>query len=91
MPEQHEITVKVVNRLGLHARPAMELVDLAGSFKSDVSIVRDDQAVDRKSIMQVMMRAATKGTELTIVAEGPDAEKAVAAIGDLINRGFDEE
>ncbi len=91
MPEQHEITVKVVNRLGLHARPAMELVDLASSFKSNVSIVRDDQEVDGKSIMQVMMLAATQGTVLIVRAEGPDAEKAIKAIRDLIKRGVDED
>ena len=91
MSKHHEITVKVVNRLGLHARPAMELVDLAGTFTSTVTIVRDDQEVDGKSIMQVMMLAATQGTVLIVRAEGPDAEKAIKAIRDLIKRGFDED
>ncbi len=91
MSKRHEIKVKVVNRLGLHARPAMELVDLAGTFSSTVTIVRDDQEVDGKSIMQVMMLAATQGTQLTVRAEGPDAEKAAKAVQDLIKRGFDED
>ena len=91
MSKRHEITVKVVNRLGLHARPAMELVDLAGTFSSVVTIVRDDQEVDGKSIMQVMMLAATQGTVLIVRAEGPDADKATKAICDLIKRGFDED
>lgn len=91
MSKRHEIKVKVVNRLGLHARPAMELVDLAGTFASTVTIIRDDQEVDGKSIMQVMMLAATQGTQLTVRAEGPDAEKAANAVRDLIKRGFDED
>ena len=69
----------------------MELVDLAGTFSSVVTIVRDDQEVDGKSIMQVMMLAATKGTVLIVRAEGPDADKAARAICDLIKRGFDED
>ena len=69
----------------------MELVDLAASFSAAVTIVRDDQEVDGKSIMQVMMLAATKGTELNVRAQGDDAAAAVAAICALIERGFDEE
>ena len=69
----------------------MSLVDTANGFNSDISIRKGDQAVDGKSIMQVMMLAATQGTELVIDADGPDASDAVAAIEELINRKFDED
>ena len=86
-----EITVTISNRLGLHARPAMSFVDLAGSFKSSVSVARAAQTVGGKSIMQMMMLAATKGTELLVKADGPDAEAACAALKKLVDSGFDEE
>lgn len=85
------VQVEIVNRLGLHARPAMSLVDTASAFKSTVTICRGGQKVDGKSIMQIMMLAATKGTILEVVAEGPDAEAACAAIKELVGRGFDED
>ncbi len=83
--------VTITNKLGLHARPAMSFVDTASGFKSDIQVVKDGQIVDGKSIMQLMMLAATKGTELNITAEGPDAEEAVAALVKLIESKFDEE
>ncbi|MEM7576460.1 MAG: HPr family phosphocarrier protein [Planctomycetota bacterium] len=78
----------ISNRLGLHARPAMSVVDVAAGFSSDVKISNGKQSVDAKSIMQIMMLAATKGTALTIEANGPDAEQAVAAIKALIDSKF---
>ena len=86
-----EITVTISNRLGLHARPAMAFVELAGTFKAAVTVCRDQQAVDGKSIMQMMMLAATKGTELLVKADGPDAEEACAALKKLVDSGFDED
>jgi phosphocarrier protein len=83
--------VTIVNRLGLHARPAMCFVDAAMVFASTVTVKRQGQAVDGKSIMQMMMLAATKGTELEIVADGADAEKAVAVLKSLVESGFDED
>lgn len=83
--------VTIVNKLGLHARPAMCFVDAAMVFDSTVTVLRGAQSVDGKSIMQMMMLAATKGTELEIVAEGDDAEKAVASLKKLVEGGFDEE
>jgi phosphotransferase system HPr (HPr) family protein len=83
--------VVIGNKLGLHARPAMCFVDAATAFKSNVSVRRADQSVDGKSIMQMMMLAATKGTELEIIAEGEDAEKAVASLKKLVESGFDED
>ncbi|MEO1236437.1 MAG: HPr family phosphocarrier protein [Planctomycetota bacterium] len=81
----------ITNRLGLHARPAMTLVDLASGFSSDIKIAKGPQVVDAKSIMQLMMLAATSGTELTVTADGPDADAAVAAITGLVDAKFDEE
>ena len=83
--------VTIINKLGLHARPAMSFVDTANSFTSDIKVVKDGQAVDGKSIMQLMMLAATQGTKLRIDAQGPDAEQAVEALVKLIGSKFDEE
>jgi len=84
------ITVTIRNRLGLHARPAMTFVETAGQYQSDIKVSRDDQTVDGKSIMQMMMLAATAGAKLEIKAEGPDADEAISALKDLVDRGFDE-
>ena len=91
MSTRATVTVTIVNRLGLHARPAMCFVDLASTFQSNVTVRRGDQEVDGKSIMHMMMLAATKGTALEIVADGPDAEKACEALRQLVDGGFDEE
>jgi phosphocarrier protein len=85
------VQVTIINRLGLHARPAMTFVDLASTFKSDVTVKRGDQEVDGKSIMHMMMLAATKGTTLEVIATGNDAERACAALKKLVDSGFDEE
>jgi phosphocarrier protein HPr len=84
-------TVTIVNRLGLHARPAMSFVDTASQFASSVTVRRGDQEVDGKSIMHMMMLAATKGTSLEIVAQGLDAAKCCEALRKLVEAGFDEE
>jgi len=89
MPAQACVTIQ--NRLGLHARPAMAFVDTANGFTSDVQVKKGSQSVDGKSIMQMMMLAATQGTELQIVAEGDDADDAVAALVTLVDRKFDED
>jgi phosphocarrier protein len=83
--------VSIVNRLGLHARPAMEFVDCAMAFSSSVIVKREDQEVDGKSIMQMMLLAATQGTKLEIICEGDDAESAVAKLKALVESGFSEE
>ena len=85
------VTITIINRLGLHARPAMTFVDVASGFDSDIQIVKGAQKVDGKSIMQLMMLAATAGSELHIKAEGPDAEDAVGALVKLVLSKFDEE
>ena len=83
--------VTIRNKLGLHARPAMSFVDTANGFKCDIRVTKDGQAVDGKSIMQLMMLAATAGSELLIEAQGPDAEQAVDALVKLVDGKFDEE
>lgn len=86
-----EVKAIVVNKLGLHARPAMVFVDLAGTFKSEIKVRKDDNEVDGKSIMMMMMLAAAKGSELVIIAEGPDAQAAADALKKLVDSGFDED
>ena len=83
--------VTIQNKLGLHARPAMQFVDVANQFQCGVKVCKGDQVVDGKSIMQMMMLAATPGTVLKIVAEGNDAGKALDALEQLINARFGEE
>ncbi len=83
--------VKISNSLGLHARPAMQLVDLATRFEASLQIAKGKQLVDAKSIMQVMTLAATQGTKLILSASGPDAPEAIAAMAKLIAEGFGEE
>jgi phosphocarrier protein len=80
----------VVNPLGLHARPAAQLVKLATSFESEVLVIKDGMPINGKSIMGVMMLAAECGSMLTVQATGKDEQAAVAAICDLIDRGFGE-
>ena len=84
-------TVRIVNRLGLHARPAAHFVRLANRFASDIYVSRDSVEVNGKSIMGVMMLAAEKGANIEIRAEGEDAERAVEDLVSLIERGFDED
>jgi phosphocarrier protein len=86
----HERIVAIVNPLGLHARPAAAFVKLAARFRADVEVVKDGTAVNGKSIMGVMTLAAECGSRIQIRATGDDAEAALAALADLVARGFDE-
>ncbi len=79
-----QIAVEIKNADGLHMRPAMQFVDLASRFDCQISVSNGQIPVDGKSIMQMSMLAATCGTRLQIRAEGPDAEKAVEALRDLV-------
>ena len=94
MSHRVQRAVTVTNRLGLHARPAMEFVDLASSHACNITVRRTDanpaDPVDGKSIMQMMMLAATQGTELEITCEGDDAQTACDKLSELIQSGFDE-
>ena len=87
-----EKRVTVTNRLGLHARAAARLVQMATRFHSDVRLERvDDSATaDAKSILNVLMLAATSGTELSVRAEGVDEGAAIAALSELFSNGFGE-
>ena len=85
-----ERTVRIVNKNGLHARPAAEIVKLASRYQAEITLVRDDLEVNGKSIMGVMMLAAEFGSSLVLRAAGPDAEQAVSALCDLIARKFGE-
>ena len=79
------------NQLGLHARAAAKLVTLASKFEADVRVRKDGKEVSGKSIMGVMMLAAAKGSEITLIANGGDAEQALAELEALINERFGEE
>lgn len=85
------VDLVITNKLGLHARAAAKLTQLAGKYQSDIHIARAQQRVNAKSIMGVMMLAAGLGVAVTIDAEGPDAEQALAAITQLFIDKFDEE
>jgi phosphocarrier protein len=87
MPERE---AKIVNKLGIHARPAAEIVKTAGKFKSSITIVRDDLEVNAKSIMGVMMLAAERGAVITLRAVGDDADAALDAVCDVIANKFGE-
>lgn len=82
---------KIVNRLGLHARAAAQLVQTANRFLSDVTIQKDGSEVNGKSIMGLLMLAAPQGSTITISVSGEDAEEAMKVIGALINDGFGED
>ena len=81
----------IVNRDGLHARPAAKIVRLASNFSSEVELAKDGVGVNGKSIMGVMMLAAECGSSITIRADGPDAAEAVDALAQLVASGFGEE
>ena len=80
--------VEIVNRAGMHARPAAELVKLAGSFSSEIRLEKDGLEVNGKSIMGVLMLAAEMGSQVRITAQGNDAEDALTALSELVGRGF---
>ena len=81
----------ILNRLGLHARATARLMRLANEFASEIHLEKDGVEVNGKSIMGVLMLAAPMESKILICATGPDAEEAVAAIGELIARKFGEE
>jgi phosphocarrier protein len=87
MPER---TVQIVNKNGLHARPAAEIVKLAAKFQSEITVVKEDLDVNGKSIMGVMMLAAEHGSSITFRAEGPDADQALDALATLVANKFGE-
>jgi len=85
-----ERSVQILNKNGLHARPAAEIVKISAKFQSEITLVRDGMEVNGKSIMGVMMLAAECGATLVLRAEGSDADAALDALADLIQRKFGE-
>jgi phosphocarrier protein len=85
-----EQTYTIINKLGLHARAAAKFVTTASAFDSDIKVSRDGRIVNGKSIMGVMMLAAAKGTQITVNADGDDAQDALSAIENLIQDYFGE-
>lgn len=83
-------TFTIINKLGLHARAAAKFVTTASTFNADILVRRDGREVNGKSIMGVMMLAAAKGTDITVFADGNDADDALKAIGELIDNYFEE-
>jgi len=88
MPQR---VVPIVNRLGMHARAAAKFVSLASQYAADIHVSREQQRVNGKSIMGVMMLAAAQGSEITIEAEGEDADEALDALAELVADRFGEE
>jgi phosphocarrier protein len=81
---------QIRNQLGLHARAAAQLVNLAQGFRADLSIAKDGQSVNGKSIMGLMMLAAAQGSTIDLEADGDDAEQLIDAVGTLIEAKFNE-
>ena len=86
--QEREVTI--INRLGLHARAAAKLVTLASSFSSEIDISKNGQTVNGKSIMGVMMLAASRGTNLIITVNGEDEVTAATELADLVQEKFGE-
>lgn len=86
-----EKEILIINKLGLHARAAAKLIAVTTRFSSDIKVSKDDREVDAKSIMSVMMLAASKGTTLKVMTNGSDENEALDAIEALINNRFDED
>ncbi|MBD3426449.1 MAG: HPr family phosphocarrier protein [Candidatus Omnitrophica bacterium] len=89
MEIRKEIVVK--NKTGLHARPAALFVQIANKYQSDITIIKDDQEVNGKSIMGILMLAAEKGSKVTIVANGEDAEHAVKELEEILLNDMEPE
>lgn len=87
MTAKKDIVVR--NKTGLHARPAAVFVQLANKFESEITIIKDEQQVNGKSIMGILMLAAEKGAKITIMAEGSDAEQAVNELADILSRDIE--
>jgi phosphocarrier protein HPr len=89
--EKIEKEIPIVNRLGLHARPAAMFVRIASRYRSEIWVSKEGEEVNGKSIMGLMMLAAGQGSKLRIRCEGPDAAKAIEELEELINARFNED
>ncbi|MBL9116072.1 MAG: HPr family phosphocarrier protein [Verrucomicrobiaceae bacterium] len=83
-----EKELTIINKNGMHARPAAQFVKLTSTFKSEVWVEKDDEQVNGKSIMGLMMLAAAKGEKIKVSVQGPDSDAAMAAIENLVATGF---
>ena len=83
-------TITIQNKLGIHARAAMKIIDLAGRFHSNIDIEYQQKCIDAKDMLNVMSLAVPKGDTITLIISGDDAEQAMEAMTSLINRKFDE-
>ncbi len=84
-------TFEIKNKMGIHARPAAKLAGVSGGFRSKISLMRDGQAANGKSVLSILTLACPNGSHITVKAEGPDAEEAVEAVGKLIEDKFGED
>lgn len=84
------IKITIINKLGLHARASAKFVSTAARFQSHINVTKETQTINGKSIMGVMMLAASKGSELTLQMDGPDEDEMKKALVDLINDRFHE-
>jgi phosphocarrier protein HPr len=89
--DQCSAKLTITNKYGLHARPATDFAQSAMEFASDIRVITNAENADGKSIMELMMLAATQGTVIEVVCKGKDAKEALDHLASMINRGFDEE
>jgi phosphocarrier protein len=90
-PEKLTKELTIINKLGLHARPSAKFVKICSRFRCDVWVEKDDERVNGKSIMGLMMLAAGQGSVLKVSCEGADADRAMVEIETLVNGKFDED
>lgn len=83
-------TLTIINKLGLHARAATKLVDVANKYQCDVQLQQDEQLAPANSVLALLMLGSGKGKQVTVICNGPDAEQAMADIENLIANKFDE-
>lgn len=83
--------IEIINKLGMHARAAAQFVQLASSYSSHIEIEKDNRRVNGKSIMGVMMLAASKGSTVTLHADGDDEQQSIDGLSELVNNRFNEE
>jgi phosphocarrier protein HPr len=83
--------IQILNKHGLHARPAAQFVKIAGRFQSEIKVIKDGLEVNGKSIMGIMMLAAEPGSMITIIVDGPDESAALQALKELITNKFYED
>jgi len=89
--QKSEKEIAIINRLGLHARPAAMFVRIASRYRSEVWVEKEGERINGKSIMGLMMLAAGQGSKLTISCEGPDADKVMEELEQLIEQKFNED